>query len=304
MVLLKIFENQALSILIKDDNPSKLYKTVQQAGKGGFGRVFDSRHIAKKNMRVAIKKMPNVAEKDRKRNLKEIGALMFCKHPNIVELFSCFDTKDEIWMVMEFMEGGTLTEATKAHSWEEAEIAYVAREALQAISFLHENNLVHRDLKSNNIMMTIKGEIKLIDFGLCCDVRTCKKGKMAGSPYWMPPEMIQRKQHGFPIDIWSLSICILELANSLPPNRNSNIKAMFIVATEGCIKPLDKPHKWSEDFKDFLSHSLEYEPDRRSTAKELLKYKLLRKVASQDHMEKILSSIFLQHTLSSLGGFS
>merc|ERR1712100_446053 len=165
------------------------------------------------NKRVAVKRMTHKNAKEKRRNLKEVGVLLFCDHPNIVRYYKSFIRGEDIWLVMEFMEGGTLTEAAKAHKFKEKEIAYVARESLKALSYLHQHNLVHRDLKSSNIMMTITGEIKLIDFGLAADVRVCLKGKMAGSPYWMPPEMVWRRKHGPPIDIWSLGICILELAN-------------------------------------------------------------------------------------------
>merc|ERR1711959_42771 len=104
---------------------------------------------------------------------------------------------------MEFLEGGTLSDACKARQFKEDELAFVAREMVRGVAYLHENNLAHRDIKSPNVMMSTSAEIKLIDFGLCRDLRDGPQTHMVGSPYWMPPEMIKKQPHGLPVDIWS-----------------------------------------------------------------------------------------------------
>jgi serine/threonine protein kinase len=183
-----------------DQSTKKLFKNIEFSGKGGFGRVFGAKDRTTKK-HVAIKKLPHVSEKDKRNNWCEIGFLATCKHPNIVRFLDAWEVKDEVWIVMEFLEGGTLHEAIKVHQFCERHIAYIAREVLKALDFLHNNKFVHRDLKSANVMMSVEGEIKLIDFGLCADVSEGERTQMVGSPFWMPPEMIRREPHGCPVHL-------------------------------------------------------------------------------------------------------
>jgi len=203
------------------------------------------------------------------------------------------------------MEGGTLTEALKGFNFEEKHIAFAAKEMLKGMRYLHGRNLVHRDLKSGNIMMTTQGDVKLIDFGLCVDLAEDEQPEhMVGSPFWMPPEMIQRRPYGPAVDIWSFAICLLELANGQPPNRKSALKAMFVAGTTGYEQPFNKPDHWSSPFKDFISKCLEMDPQDRATADDLLRHTFLDKADTKKGMKKILSHIFLQNTIDmmNLGG--
>jgi len=274
----------------------KLYKNLQQAGRGGFGSVFVAKSTQDK-CDIAIKKLPHTTKKMKRTNFNEIGFLNSCKHSNIVKYYRSHLIEDEIWVVMEYMQGGTLAEAVERYSFAESSVAYVAREILRALEYLHSHNLVHRDLKSANVMLTVEGKIKLIDFGLCVDFTQRKLCHMAGSPFWMPPEMILGIPHGTPADMWSFAICLLELANGEPPNRKSPVRAMFIAATEGIILP---PEKHSQDFTDFLGKCLQIDQTKRATAGELLKHPFLNKADTQDTMRKILAQIFISNAISNL----
>jgi len=239
-----------------------------------------------------------VTKKSKRTNFNEIGFLTFCKHPNIVKYFRAHLVDDEIWLVMEFMQGGTLSEAVEKYSFGETSVAYVAREMLSALEYLHKNNLVHRDLKSANVMLTVEGKIKLIDFGLCVDHTQRKLCHMAGSPFWMPPEMILSIPHGTPADIWSLGICLLELIIGTPPNRKSPIRAMFLAATEGIAIP--DIEKRSAEFLDFIARCLQIDQTKRATSSELLRHPFLLKADSQDTMKKILAQIFISNAINNL----
>lgn len=275
----------------------KMYKNLQPSGRGGFGSVFVAKSVPDK-CDVAIKKIPHVTKKAKRTNFNEIGFLTFCKHPNIVKFYRSHLVDEEAWLVMEYMHGGTLSEAVDRYQFGESSVAYVAREVLCALEYLHSNNLVHRDLKSANIMLTVEGKIKLIDFGLCVDHTQRKLCHMAGSPFWMPPEMILGLPHGPAADIWSFAICLLELSNGKPPNRKSPIKAMFLAATEGITIP--HADKFSEDFKDFLGLCLQIDQTKRATPTELRKHPFLAKADTQDTMKKILAQIFISNAINSL----
>jgi len=278
-------------------NPKELFKSLKKTGKGGFGTVFAAKSI-KDSKKVAIKRMKHVTLKEKLDNYNEVKYLRMCTpHPNIVSLIQCYEYKEECWMVMEFLEGGTLTEARRGHEFAENEIAFVARELLKALHHIHSQSLVHRDVKSENIMMSIMGDIKLIDFGLCTEVNQIKPS-MVGSPYWMPPEMLNRKMHSYPTDVWSFGISILELANKNPPNAQNKIKVMFEHATVGKPHPFEEPEKWSPDFKDFITKTLEKDPAKRATVAQLLKHPFLEQAANtRKVMRKILSEIFLQKAI-------
>jgi len=150
-------------------------------------------------------------------------------------------------------------------------------------------------------MMSVDGQIKLIDFGLCCDMSQGPRDDTCGSPFWMPPEMIHKKPHDYKVDIWSLAICLLELANGHPPHDHSTIRAMFISATEGHPQPFDNSKKWSEQMKDFFKCCLQIDPNNRGSSEELLRHPWLKKASSQKVMKSVLTDIFIRDTLQSVG---
>jgi len=262
---------------------------------------FHARSAKEKGKVVAIKKMPHSTRKQKSSNFHEVSILNACNHPNIVKFITCHEVKDELWIAMEFLEGGTFEEAAKAWNFNEANLAYVAKELLKGINYLHQNQLAHRDLKSANIMMSIQGQVKLIDFGLCADMSTGFPRHMVGSPFWMPPEMILGKPHTYAVDIWSFAISLLEMANQRPPMIESAVKAMFTVATEGCPQLFVEPDKWSDTFKDFLGVCLKMDPDERATAEQLLQHPFIGMADSRSNMEHILRRIFLSNSLINSG---
>jgi len=280
-------------------NPKKAFKFICMTGEGGYGKVWTAKSdVPEFRGKVAVNRLQHVEPKEKKHNINEMSFLAFCKHPNIVTYYTSLLVKNELMIVMEHMEGGTLTEATKGHNFTELQIAYVARELLSALVYLHDNKLAHRDLKSGNIMMTIKGQIKLIDFGLCVDVAPGPRNDMVGSPFWMAPEMVGRRPHSTPVDIWSFAISLLELANKDPPHRKSSIKCMFTFGTVGCPDPLNEPAKWSPTFKDFLAQCLQVDPAQRATARQLLRHPFVLKTAAQKQMAHLINQIFMQTAIS------
>jgi len=280
-------------------NPKKIFKKAEFRGKGGFGRVYYAKTSSGK---VAIKKMPNKSTKEKRMNLDEIAVLHFCNHPNIVQYVKTYIFEDEVSVIMEYMEGGSLSEAVKKFAFNEDHISYIAREMLKGIQYLHRNNLVHRDLKSGNVMLTTRGELKLIDFGLTVEISKCRV-HMVGIPFWMPPEMIQCKPHGYPADIWSFAICLIEMADKKPPNRKARIRAMFVSATEGLKPYVDEQTHYSEQFKDLLHRCLELDPAKRATPEDLLSHPFIVQASTQKVMEDILRQIFLSRAFENSGMF-
>jgi len=286
-----------------DKNLKKVYKKLTMTGSGGFGSVYVAKDTVTKR-RVALKKLPHNSFRSRLNNESEVFFLSECKHRNIVEMYQCYliqekDQPEEIWIVMEFMEGGTLAQAAKTHTFSDKHIAYTARECLTGIKYLHDKGFAHRDLKSTNVMMSVTGEIKLIDFGLCADFSEGPRVKMLGSPYWIPPEMIWNKEHSYPVDIWSLAVCILELYLMAPPHSVSALKCMYYTATEGLVNTI--PERASKEARDFLSKCLVIDPNKRATAAELLQHPWVTQSNLDKGLIEILRQVFLSNSLQSLG---
>jgi len=207
-------------------------------------------------------------------------------------------------MIMEFLEGGTLADAIAAWKFKEKQVAYIARELLKGIHHLHSNQLVHRDLKSTNVMLSVYGDVKIIDFGLCVDLKEGPHSRMAGSPYWMAPEVISSRLITCAADIWSFGISIKEILNRQKANKEglSTIQTMFRTVTKGA-GPVINTKEWSEPLLDFLDKCLTQDPKLRWTAEKLLQHTFLKVADTETEITKILKVIFLNNALDNQGLF-
>jgi len=187
----------------------------------------------------------------------------------------------------------------RLHTFVESHVAYVAREVLHALKFLHEHKFAHRDLKSSNIMMSGSGHIKLIDFGLCADFSEGPRVHMVGSPYWVSPEMIKKEPHNIQTDIWSLGVSLLELFLNGPPYAGSAIKCMFLVGSQGLTDQI--PKTASTDAKNFITRCLQPNPAERSTAVELLEDPWTNRSGISKGVSDVIRDIFLNHTFKDMG---
>lgn len=260
-----------LGTICSEGDPSKKYRNLIKIGQGASGGVYTAYEVGT-NLSVAIKQMNLEQQPKKELIINEILVMKGSKHMNIVNFIDSYLLRGDLWVVMEYMEGGSLTDVVTHSVMTEGQIGAVSRETLKGLQFLHSKGVIHRDIKSDNILLSLNGDIKLTDFGFCAQINevNLKRTTMVGTPYWMAPEVVSRKEYGPKVDIWSLGIMIIEMIEGEPPYLNETpLRALYLIATNGTPN-LKDPDSLTELMRNFLNWTLQVDPEKRGTATELL----------------------------------
>uniref|UniRef100_A0A7N6FEZ6 non-specific serine/threonine protein kinase n=1 Tax=Anabas testudineus TaxID=64144 RepID=A0A7N6FEZ6_ANATE len=199
----------------RDVNPEDIWEIIGELGDGAFGKVYKAQN--KQNGTLAAAKVIDTKTEDELEDyMVEIDILASCNHHHIVKLLDAFYFEGKLWVKLE----RPLTEP---------QIRVVCKQTLEALSYLHESKIIHRDLKAGNILLSLDGEVKLADFGVSAkNTKTLqRRDSFIGTPYWMAPEVVmcetsKDRPYDYKADIWSLGVTLIELAQIEPPNHEMN----------------------------------------------------------------------------------
>ncbi|RKP08864.1 kinase-like domain-containing protein [Thamnocephalis sphaerospora] len=273
---------QKLRSVVSKGDPTLLYSKIKKVGQGASGSVYVAR-TTNNNMKVAIKQMDLSQQSRKELIVNEILVMKESQHPNIVNYLDSYLVRsNELWVIMDYMEGGPLTDVIDQNTMTEEQIACICLETTRGLLHLHDRNIIHRDIKSDNVLLDATGQVKITDFGFCAKLteRHNKRATMVGTPYWMAPEVVKQKEYGAKVDIWSLGIMAIEMIEKEPPYLDEEpLKALYLIATNG-TPTLKRPETLSRELKAFLAECLCVDVKSRATAAELLQHEFLRKACS------------------------
>lgn len=203
--------------LISKGDPTTFFFDLKKLGEGASGQVYLGKD-KRTGEQLAIK----VAPASDLANLKqEIALQKLSAHPSIVGYKETYLNKDQLWIIMEFIHGGTLTEVLgPTIDFPEPHIAFVCKQMLMGLAYLHRQHRLHRDIKSDNILVGFDGTVKIADFGFAVGLteEQDKRRSVVGTPYWMAPELIRGLEYDAKVDVWSLGITAIEMAEGEPPH--------------------------------------------------------------------------------------
>ncbi|KAM3869332.1 serine/threonine-protein kinase TAO1-like isoform 1-T1 [Diretmus argenteus] len=266
-------------LFFKED-PEKLFSDLREIGHGSFGAVYFARDV-RTNEVVAIKKMSYNGKQSNEKwqdIIKEVKFLQRIRHPNSIEYKGCYLREHTAWLVMEYCLGSA-SDLLEVHKkpLQEMEIAAITHGALQGLAYLHSHNMIHRDVKAGNILLTEPGQVKLADFGSASIASPANS--FVGTPYWMAPEVIlamDEGQYDGKVDVWSLGITCIELAERKPPLFNMNaMSALYHIAQNE--SPTLQSSEWTDYFRNFIDSCLQKIPQDRPHSDDMLGHAFLQR---------------------------
>nr|XP_061791669.1 serine/threonine-protein kinase 10-like [Nerophis lumbriciformis] len=281
----------------RDENPEEVWTIIGELGDGAFGKVFKAQN-KQTGVLAAAKVIDTKTEEELEDYMVEIDILASCDHPNIVKLLDAFYFEGKLWILIEFCAGGAVDAVMLEleRPLTEPQIKVVCRQTLQALVYLHDIKIIHRDLKAGNILLTLDGDVKLADFGVSArNTKTMqRRDSFIGTPYWMAPEVVmcetsKDRPYDYKADIWSLGVTLIELAQIEPPNHEMNPMRVLLKIAKSDPPTLMQPSRWSSEFNDFLKRCLDKNVDNRWSAAQLLQHSFVSSVTGSKPLRELIA---------------
>lgn len=250
----------------------KDYQLGDCLGKGAFGSVFRALNMGTGET-VAVKqvKLADLPKSELRVITLEIDLLKNLDHPNIVKYRGFVKSAESLNIILEYCENGSLHSISKNFGkFPENLVGLYMSQVLHGLLYLHEQGVIHRDIKGANILTTKQGLVKLADFGVATRTTTLHECSVVGTPYWMAPEVIELSGATTASDIWSLGCTVIELLDGRPPyHKLQPMHALFRIVNDD-HPPL--PEGASPIVRDFLMQCFQKDPNLRVSARKLLKH--------------------------------
>ncbi|XP_062254065.1 serine/threonine-protein kinase PAK 6 [Platichthys flesus] len=271
----------ALQMVVDKGDPRSYLENFVKIGEGSTGVVCiaTEKHSGRE---VAVKMMDLRRQQRRELLFNEVVIMRDYQHRNVVEMFKSALVEEELWVIMEYLQGGALTNIVSETRLNEEQIATVCEAVLQALAYLHSQGVIHRDIKSDSILLTLDGRVKLSDFGFCAQISKDipKRKSLVGTPYWMAPEVISKSPYGTEVDIWSMGIMVVEMVDGEPPYFSETPVAAMKRLRDELAPTVRNVSQVFPVLKDFLDRMLTRDPLERASATDLLEHPFLLQCGS------------------------
>ncbi|TKY87738.1 hypothetical protein EX895_003319 [Sporisorium graminicola] len=269
-------------VVAEEGKPNVTYQLGNCIGRGQFGSVYRALNLNSGQM-VAVKriKLEGRSDDEVTELMGEVDLLKSLTHPSVVKYEGLVRGPDVVSIILEYVENGSLLHTLKAFgNFPEKLVASYVVKILEGLNYLHEQNVVHCDLKAANILTTKNGNVKLSDFGVSLNLKAVKKmgnkNDAIGTPNWMAPEVIELKGVTTAADIWSLGCTIIELLTGKPPYYDMlAMSAMFRIVEDDC-PPI--PEKCTDALRDLLKQCFNKDPTKRPSAEMLFEHEWMQQV--------------------------
>uniref|UniRef100_A0A8C8JLD1 non-specific serine/threonine protein kinase n=1 Tax=Oncorhynchus tshawytscha TaxID=74940 RepID=A0A8C8JLD1_ONCTS len=281
----------------RDENPEEIWEIIGELGDGAFGKVYKAQNKLT-GILAAAKVIDTKTEEELEDYMVEIDILASCDHHNIVKLLDAFYYDSKLWILIEFCAGGAVDAVMLEleRPLTEPQIRVVCKQTLQALLYLHDNKVIHRDLKAGNILLSLNGDVKLADFGVSAkNTKTLqRRDSFIGTPYWMAPEVVmcetfKDRPYDYKADIWSLGVTLIEMAQIEPPNHEMNPMRVLLKIAKADPPTLMQPSRWSPEFSDFLRKCLDKNVDNRWNVAQLLQHPFLSTVTDSRPLRELIA---------------